>query len=281
MTTFRQRVSFRLKAFKSRARGLLLKTLGAKAMGVFVQAPWGLMLVDPRDGHISRQFLRHGIYNPEEIALLESLTKPSDRVLLVGGHIGGLAIPLSKSVRSIDVVEASPVNYQLLVANVALAGTLNIACHHWAASEGEGQLKFLVSSENSGGSKRSPAYLKEQYQYDKPECITVPSYALDNKFLNQFEIILMDIEGSEFSAMKGGENLISNCRMFIFEFIPDHIRNVAGITLTEFLDIIPIESFTKFILPRQGGEFPISELRGELSKIFRIDDYEDGVILLR
>ncbi len=281
MTSLRQVLSFRIKDLKSRARGFCLKAFGSKARGVSVETPWGLMLVDPRDGHVSRQLLRSGVYNPEEVDFLRSLLRPNDRMLIVGGHIGGLAIPLSKSVASVDVVEASPSNFRLLKANVALAGAQNMTCHHWAASETSGELKFLMSPENSGGSKRSPAHLKQQYQYDKPALVTVPAYPLDQKLSDSFDVIVMDIEGSEFFAIQGGKALISSCRVFVFEFIPDHIQNVAGVTLAEFLEVLPVAGFSKVIFPRQQREVDISELHRELERIFQANDYEDGVVLIR
>jgi hypothetical protein len=90
----------------------------------------------------------------------------------------------------------------------------------------------------------------------------------------------MDIEGSEFFAIQGGKYLISNCRVFIFEFIPDHIRNVAGINLSKFLETLPLEHFQRAILPRNAKNIPIIELRAELERLYRDDGYEDGVILV-
>jgi FkbM family methyltransferase len=281
MNPLRRSLSLRIKSLKSLARGLLLRAFGPRALGIFVETPWGLMLVDPRDGHVSRQFLRSGCYNHEEVSFIKTLLGPSDRVLIVGGHIGGVAIPLSKFVRSIDVVEASPKNYQLLAANTVLSEATNLTCHHWAASEKNGQIQFLMSSENSGGSKRLPATPKLNYNYDKPTLVTVPAHRLDDKFLDPFDIILMDIEGSEFFALRGGVALVSKCRVFIFEFIPDHIRNVAGISLEDFLNELPLLCFTVATLPRKKKRVRITELRHELRKLFESNDYEDGVVLTR
>ncbi len=273
-------VSLWLKGLKSWVRGLWLKGLGPCANGVFVEAPWGLMLLDPRDGHVSRQFLRNGVYKPEEVDFLKHLLRDSDRMLIIGGHIGGVAIPLSRFVSTLDVIEASPSNYRLLIANLMLASAQNVTCHQWAASDRNGEIKFLMSSENSGGSKRAPAYLEKHYTYDSPTVVTVPAYRLEEKFSDPFDVILMDIEGSEFFAIQGGKNLISNCRVFIFEFIPDHIRNVAGINLSKFLETLPLEHFQRAILPRNAKNIPIIELRAELERLYRVDGYEDGVILV-
>jgi FkbM family methyltransferase len=276
-----QNLSLKLKAFKSFLRGRLLKLFGVRAAGVFVDAPWGFMLIDPRDGHVSRQFLRNGCYNPQEVEHLTSLLKPTDRLLIVGGHIGGVAIPLSKKVRTVDVIEASPNNHKLLTANLLLAGCNNVSIHHWAASDSNGQLEFLMSSENSGGSKRAPAQRNANYLYDKPQSIQVPAHRLDDVFNEKFDAVLMDIEGSEYFAIRGGKRLLSECRVFIFEFIPDHLENVAGVNLDDFLAALPTDNFSDAKLPRCGKSFPVSELRRELQRICEKNDYEDGVVLTR
>lgn len=277
----RRWLSFKVKHWKSCFRGRMLTLFGRHAAGIFVEAPWGLMLVDPRDGHVSRQFLRAGQYNQEEVRSLLRLLNPTDRMLIVGGHIGGVAIPLSKHVQSLDVVEASPANHRLLLANVALAGARNVTVHHWAASNDEGDLEFLMSSENSGGSKRRPTLRRSNYDHDNPVVVRVPAYRLDEKFESDFDVILMDIEGSEYFAMNGAKRLIKNSRVLVFEFIPDHLRNVAGVDLSSFLENIPLHQFTRAILPRRNLELLPTKLPAELAKIFAENEYEDGIVLIK
>ena len=275
-----QNLSLKLKAFKSFLRGGLLKLFGARAAGVFVDAPWGLMLIDPKDGHVSRQFLRNGCYNPQEVKHLSSLLTTTDRLLVVGGHVGGVAIPLSKKVRTVDVIEASPHNHKLLAANALLAGCNNMTIHNWAASDSNGQLEFLMSSENSGGSKRAPAQRNANYLYDKPQSIQVPAHRLDDVFNEKFDAVLMDIEGSEYFAIRGAKRLLSECRVFIFEFIPDHLENVAGIGFDDFFAVLPVDQFSSAIFPRQGKKVAVSNLRQELLNLYESGDYEDGVVLI-
>ncbi len=273
-------ISLKLKALKSLVRGQILKLLGQEAAGVFVKSPWGLMLVDPRDGHVSRQFLRTGRYNPEEVEHLCSILRPSDRLLIVGGHIGGIALPLSKHVQSVDVIEASPHNFQLLSANVCLSSCSNVTIHNWAASDKDGEIEFLMSSENSGGSKRTPAVQAANYIYDGPKTVKVLAHRLDDVFTGKFDAVLMDVEGSEYFAIQGAHRLLSTSRTFIFEFIPDHLRNVAGVGFREFFSILPLQHFSRAVLPRHNREVLITELEQELLALYNSSDYEDGVVLI-
>jgi FkbM family methyltransferase len=194
--------------------------------------------------------------------------------------LGGVAIPLSKKVGTVDVIEASPNNHKLLTANLLLAGCNNVSIHHWAASDSNGQLEFLMSSESSGGSKRAPAQRNVNYLYDKPQSIQVPAHRLDDMFNEKFDAVLMDIEGSEYFAIQGAKRLLSECRIFIFEFIPDHLQNVAGIGFDDFFAALPVDQFSSAIFPRQGRKVAISNLGQELLNLYESGDYEDGVTLI-
>ncbi|NCA17487.1 MAG: FkbM family methyltransferase [Betaproteobacteria bacterium] len=281
LVDLREKGSSRLKFFKSKVRSWWLKLLGPRACGVFVETDWGFMLLDPRDAHVSRQLLRTGAYNREEVSFLGNFLKPSDGMLIVGGHIGALAIPLGKSVKSLDVVEANPESFKLLEANVSLSRLTNLSVWNWAAANEEGALDFLVSSENSGGSKRLPVRGATKYMYDKPKILTVSCRRLDDAFPQDFDVILMDIEGSEYAAMRGAQRLLQNCRVFVFEFIPDHLRNVAGVDFEDFFEALPVKDFDRALLPRHAKDIPISQLRGVLQELYVQNEYEDGVLMLK
>jgi FkbM family methyltransferase len=239
----------------------------------------GFMAVDPVDAHVSRQLLRTGQYNPSEVNDLKSLIRPSDRVLIVGGHIGAITVPLARACNSVDVIEANPKNAALLNLNLKLNSIQNVKVHEWAACEKAGQIQFLTNTENSGGSKRHPIQRLSTYLFDKPEIILVKTNSIDKIFRYNFDVILMDIEGSEYFAIKGAINQISEARVFIFEFRPHHLRDIAGVSLDDFMNVIPLSSFNRAILPRQNLDVDISVLKSTLDVIIQKNEYEDGVIL--
>ena len=97
-----------------------------------------------------------------------------------------------------------------------------------------------MNTVNSGGSKRVPVNNHYMYTYDNPEVIDVEAHSLDNYLSNtSFDLVLIDIEGSEYFAMRGMKEILTNTKTLIVEFLPHHITNVAGIRLTDFLDNIP------------------------------------------
>lgn len=49
-----------------------------------------------------------------------------------------------------------------------------------------------------------------EYFYDSPKTVLVPAYALDEHLHGQnFSFVLMDIEGSEYFALKGMHTIVS------------------------------------------------------------------------
>jgi hypothetical protein len=157
-------LSFKIKFIKMKVRKIKLNSFGQYASGLTVSTDFGKMIVDPLDSHVSRQLLKNGNYNPEELERLKELVKITDNALIVGAHIGSIAIPLSKFVKKLVAIEANPRNYDLLKSNVLLNECSNIEILNVAAAEKSSVIKFIVNTENSGGSKREPIIHNDKYR---------------------------------------------------------------------------------------------------------------------
>lgn len=208
-------------------------------------------LVHPSDFSVGRQLRYRGCYGNEELERLTKLLDKDSRLLIVGGHVGTIAIPASKACRSVDVIEANPVTADLLEKNIALNHCHNVTLHRFAAGDRDGTIEFLAASTNSGGSKIKPRTDSPLYRIDADQQITVPMRQLDEIFdERQFDVILMDIEGAEVMAMNGMRRLIDRCDDFIVEFVPHHLRNVANASVEDFLR--PLADFESMMM--SGGE---------------------------
>jgi len=274
--------TWKTKAIKSRIRKNLLRYFGRNAMAVLVRGKEGFFVVDPADSHVSRQLLNTGSYNSHELAELLKFTNSNSRILVLGGHIGTLVVPLAKSAKEICVLEANPFTFELLKLNTMLNGLSNVTLFNLAANDKPGKLKFLNNTENSGGSKRLPIKLKENYFYDSPQTLEIESIQLDELFpKDAFDIILMDIEGSEYFAIKGMPNLLSRCKIFVFEFFPDHLKNVSGVSSEQLYECLKNGGFTKAFLPKRNKTCSFNELRTELISLEKNNEHEDGIFLFK
>lgn len=268
------RMVFFLKTRKSRK---MRKSLGTNIRAIITQSSNGLFAVDPEDLEVGEK-LRKGGFGLDEIERIKSLISDDSRVLIVGSHIGSLVIPISRHCKEVVAIEANPKTYELLSLNLRLNNIENVVSHNIAASEKTEIITFFLNTVNSGGSKRAPKQSHFMYEYDSPERVEIQAHALDTHLSNHaFDLVLMDIEGSEFFALKGMPKILQECKSLIVEFLPHHLRNVAGVDAQTFLQQIP-ERFTKVTIPSQNVTLSREEAQAFLLKMFRDEKGDDGLI---
>jgi FkbM family methyltransferase len=237
-----------------------LKAFGPNARAVLATTPVGTFAVDPEDGFVANSLLHSGVYSTEEVDFALSLLQPFSRVLIVGTHIGTLAIPLARACAKLVALEANPHTFELLQANVLLNNSNNIELYNVAAGEEDGRtIKFVLNRDNSGGSKIMPKIGFESdggYAYDNPEIIELKTARVDTILPREnFDLIIMDIEGSEVFALRGMPEILRTCGAIAVEFRPHSLIEVAGVDLDAFLDVLA-PHYDWLYIP---GEHPISK----------------------
>ena len=264
--------------FKNRKSKRLKKRLGDNTSALTVNTKNGTFIVDAADLEVGAKLRNKGEYGIDEINRISQFIDNQSSVLIVGAHIGSLAIPVAKICSELVAIEANPNNFKLLQINIKLNDISNIIVHNIAASEREETIQFQLNTVNSGGSKRVPVNNHYMYTYDNPKVIDVEAHSLDNYLPNNnFDLVLIDIEGSEYFAMQGMSNILANTKTLIVEFLPHHITNVAGVELTDFLDNIP-KHLTKLTIPSKDKTYPIDVGIVTLQQMFESGHGDDGII---
>ena len=264
--------------FKNRKSKRLKKRLGDNTSALTVNTKNGTFIVDAADLEVGGKLRNKGEYGIDEINRISQFIDNQSSVLIVGAHIGSLAIPVAKTCSELVAIEANPNNFKLLQINIKLNDISNIIAHNIAASEREETIQFQLNTVNSGGSKRVPVNNHYMYTYDNPKVIDVEAHSLDNYLPNNnFDLVLIDIEGSEYFAMQGMSNILANTKTLIVEFLPHHITNVAGVELTDFLDNIP-KHLTKLTIPSKEMTYPIDVGIVTLQQMFESGHGDDGII---
>ena len=272
------RINFFLKNKKS---AKINRQLGKGVKSVIVESKNGILAVDPRDLEVGLKLRNNGSYGLDEIARINELISTQSNVLVVGAHIGSLVIPIAKNCNKVVGIEANPNNFNLLKTNLHLNKSQNITIHNIAASSKQETIKFQMNVVNSGGSKRLPKNNEYMYRYDNPEVIEVQAYSLDDYLdENNFDLVLIDIEGSEYFAMQGMEKILSNCNTLIVEFLPHHLKNVADVTVEQFLSLIP-KQFTKLTIPSKEETHPIDIGGVVLQQMYNNKEGDDGIIFAK
>ncbi|WP_316825543.1 FkbM family methyltransferase [Pedobacter miscanthi] len=237
-------------------------------------------LVDPMDNVIGKELRLKGENSAEQVSLLAEFLEPEDDVLVVGAHIGTLAIPLSKICKTVHAIEANPNTYSLLAKNILLNGCTNCHAHQFAAQDQPGEIEFLANRQNSGGSKRKPLVAMDMYYYDDPEKVKVVARRLDDEFpAHTFGMIVMDIEGSEYFALKGMPNLLDRAKCIMIEFLPHHLQYVGGVSIAQFYE--PLASFDSMLVPSSKILVNKAQILETLTYMFENQISDEGLIFMK
>ncbi|HTI60217.1 FkbM family methyltransferase [Mucilaginibacter sp.] len=254
--------------------------IGEYARAILVSAKTGQFLVDPEDYEIGYRLRTTGSYGDDELARIKNLVAAGSNVLVIGAHVGTLAIPIAKTCGDVTAIEANPNTFRLLEMNILLNDVQNCTAINLAANDNFEEISFIVNRVNSGGSKRKPLVDNFIYTYDNPAEIIVRAAPLDDLLAGTpFEIIIMDIEGSEYFALRGMQNLLRNSKTLIVEFIPHHLQNVSAISVDELLGSIP--GFRFLTVPSKGIKVPENAFSFLLNNMYYHNISDDGIIFSR
>ena len=149
-----------------------------------------------------------GLYEAENIADLIQLLKTfkinfeHSSAVDIGANIGNHSIEFSKYFSRVICFEPNPRTFDLLSANTKRL--TNVAIHNFGCSSSLEKIKFKEDYNNLGGSSSAIDILGN----NEIEILVKP---LDDLFddLSNVELIKIDVEGMEYSALKGAEKVIS------------------------------------------------------------------------
>ena len=205
------------------------------------------------------------------------LSSPKSRVLVVGAHVGTVAIPLSLHCAEVVAIEANPETFMMLEANIATNKHGNIVAFQVAANDKNEEIEFVASVVNTGRSKRMPVFHDDDFFNDQPTVTKVRAARLDEYVgpLGPFDMVFMDCEGSEYFAFLGMPEILADAKTLIVEFYRRHIERVAAITVEQFIE--PLWAFPVMLSPAIK-ELAIGE---EVPKLLKEIQADDGLIFCK
>lgn len=216
-----------------------------------------------------------------EVKRAAKLMPVRGRALVVGAHIGTIAIPLSKHCLELVAIEPNPRAFEVLTLNAAMNGCENMVLANFAAGDKEEMIEFVVEYNNSGGSKRMPVHKDKMFFQGKTETIKVPTARLDDALAGQdFDLVFMDCEGSEYFAFQGMQRILAGARALIVEFIESHITLAAGVTIEDFLRPIK-DHFDELFVPTTGVKVGREEFQSTLEAMAAAGKTDSGIVFRR
>lgn len=199
-------------------------------------------LIENKNDFIQNYLLRgkqwnEGIFN----FIIESIEKKNLKHFLnVGCHIGTIALPVSKHIEKVSCIEAFEPTYNHLNQNIRINEIKNISTYNFAVGNSEEEIYFMCENKicpiekkdrlknNSGG-----MHIFTQNDIDeniRSSCLSDKKiknkmYKLDNVEIDDFDIMLVDIEGCEYNFLVGAkEKIMKNKPIIIIEIWNDDKR---------------------------------------------------------
>lgn len=248
-------------------------------IGYVVETKQGTFLCERDDAYIGPSLRDHGGYGIRELQHISQYIDSNSKVLWIGTHIGALLVPVAKVAKTIIGIEANPKTFKLLEINIRINNLENVKVYNVAAGESNSKIDFVLNTHNSGGSKRKPTTWKDMYYYDNPQTVQVPLKKIDDLLPDRdFNVLFMDIEGSEYFALQGMPEILKNINVLIMEFFPFLINDVSGATVNEFHKFL--KKYKTVIAPNLGKYATLDAIFPLLNWMYDNGHCEEGLIFL-
>ena len=138
-------------------------------------------------------------------------------ILIIGGHIGSLCIPLARKVLDNDghvqVFEPHPGTFQHLVDNIRLNQLRNITAYNYGAGS-KFEVGYFDASHPIHDSNNGHIYTQEDIEQQRRHSTgelaphTVNIVPLDQVELSPFDLVIMDVEGMEYEILQHAKQKI-------------------------------------------------------------------------
>jgi FkbM family methyltransferase len=221
--------------------------------------------LNPRDPVVSGA-LALRVFERDELRFFSQRCRPGMTVLDVGANVGlytALAMNLTGADGTVVAIEPHAESRRFLELTVQANAATRTPVHVFdcAASDREGTAELFVNPQNKADNRLYRSEATPHAQAGRVQLRTIDG-VLDGLGLHAVDILKIDVQGSEFSAITGAAKTIRNSpgMMLLSEFWPDGIRQAAGCAPERYLEVLSDLGLTLFEL--KGGRLtPLSFAR--------------------
>ncbi|MBL76907.1 MAG: hypothetical protein CL763_08305 [Chloroflexi bacterium] len=187
----------------------------------------------------------YGTYEELEAKIMEEKIKAGSIVVDVGANIGLHTLNMAR-ITNIDgkvfAFEPDPSNFKILEKNIQMNNYENIVSEQKAVGQGHGETT-LYQSDHPGMHRIYPQSEKSKGEI-QVELTNLDKYFNDLGLTDQIDFIKIDVEGFEFSVLKGMKEILENNKQIkiLFEFMPENVLE-ADFSPIELLDYLSSFNF--------------------------------------
>ena len=192
----------------------------------------------------------YGTYEKLEAKIMEEKIKVGNITVDVGANIGLHTLNMARIVGNTGRVfafEPDPSNFEILEKNVKINNYQNIILEQKAVGDKHGRTT-LYQSDNPGNHRLFPLTKQAKGQI-QVELTSLDKYFIDSNLANKINFIKIDVEGFEFSVLKGMKNILKNNKKIKILFENMQINTIqAGFTPIKVLNYLTSYDFKLFCL---------------------------------
>jgi FkbM family methyltransferase len=165
--------------------------------------------------HVGDKIAKHGLYEPENLALLLDLLSKMDKptVLDIGANIGNHALAFATQAATVHAFEPVPTILALLKQNVQVNGLSHVHVHPIALSDSEGTATIYMNQSGNMGassfdqreSKAIPVEVKKQ---------TGDNFLASGQ-VGKVALIKIDVEAHEVFVLRGLRDTLARDRPWL------------------------------------------------------------------
>ncbi len=201
-------------AWAPREQPQLLPTAGGgEPFNAISRCRYGLMIYNRHDLYVGRSLAAYGEFAELEIDLFRQIVCPGQTVLDVGANVGTHTLWLAQAVGPTGLVyafEPQRIVFQMLCANLALNGILNVRAYQAALGAQAGSITVppldYQRPNNFGGVSLDSRGAGE----------SVPLLTVDGLGLQACHLMKVDVEGMEGDVLAGAEQTIRRLRPVLY-----------------------------------------------------------------
>lgn len=212
------------------------------------------------------------VWEPQTTKLLVQLSREAKNVILGGAYFGDQAVILSKALEnnngSCHCFEVSNEQIGMLARNVSTNKIHSIVINQTALWDRSG-IKLSFEGEDALASPR------EADSSEKGVCMTqsIDDYG-EEKGLKTLELIMLDLEGGEFSALKGAQHYLSMSKgsapNLIFEIHRLYVNWDKGLENTDIVKFLENAGYTLYAIRDYHSNINVDNLPIEIIPINKV-----------
>jgi FkbM family methyltransferase len=199
------------------------------------------IITNPND-IIQKTLLENKQWNNEIVEIIREFIKKYNlkHFLNIGAHIGTVSLPISKNIEKVTSIEAFNTTFCHLVSNINLNKITNITPINIAIGDKKETVNFLKTDriKNNMGGMHVITEMDKRYNLrsasivdNSISCEMFPLDEVDE--VDNFDIILVDIEGMDARFLQGAKNkILKNKPIIIIEIWDNNKRKIENMFIS-------------------------------------------------